>query len=88
MTTLTETSHGRHIAPSHETISMLKDKHGNELDQFWKSVYGYGTACLTNIEAGYLCRVESLAAIKNRMAESAKRARSQGLSPIALEPHP
>ena len=82
MTTLTETGGGRKIAVLPETLFMLQEKHGDELNQFWQQVFGYGTACLTNIEAGYLCRVESVAAINTRMAAAAATARRQGLPAV------
>nr|WP_294548150.1 hypothetical protein [uncultured Rhodopila sp.] len=80
MTTLTETREARQIAVRNEVLEVLDKKHGDELKQFWRAEFGHGTECLTNIEAGYLCRVESLAAIKDRMAEAAESARRQGLS--------
>ena len=86
--TLTETGGGRKIAVLPETLFMLQEKHGDELNQFWQDVFGYGTACLTNIEAGYLSRVESVAAINARMATAAAAARRQGLPAIRLSPRP
>lgn len=86
MTTLTETAGGHKIAPRAETLSVLEAKHGKELDQFWREVFGYSTACLTDIEAGYLSRVESVAAIHARLAQAATLARGRGLSPIKLSP--
>jgi len=88
MITLTETGDARKIALRPETLSVLQRKHGNELDQFWTSIYGYGTACLTNIEAGYLSRMESVAAIRARMAQAAADARGRDLSSIRLNPQP
>jgi hypothetical protein len=69
---------------------MLKAKHGQELEQFWHGEFGHGIDCLTDIEAGYLCRAESVAAIKNRMAQAAELARGGGLSPVkfGLNPFP
>jgi hypothetical protein len=86
MTTLTETREARKIAVSRDTLSMLQGKHGDQLEQFWRGEFGHGINGLTNIEAGYLCRVESLAAIKNRMAQAAELARSRGLPPVRLSP--
>jgi hypothetical protein len=80
MTTLTETREARHIAVRNEVLEVPDKKHGDELKQFWRAEFGHGTECLTNIEAGYLCRVESVAAIKDRMAEAAESARRQGFS--------
>ncbi|MDR3557319.1 MAG: hypothetical protein P4L55_21400 [Syntrophobacteraceae bacterium] len=88
MTTLTETGGGRKIAVLPETLFMLQKKHGDELNHFWRQVFRYGTYCLTNIEAGYLYRVESFAAINTRMAEAATDARGQGIPAIRLNPRP
>jgi hypothetical protein len=88
MTTLSETGGGRKIAVLHDTLSMLQKEHGEELNNFWRQVFRYGTDCLTNIEAGYLCRVESFAAINARMAAAAADARRRGLPAIRLSPRP
>jgi hypothetical protein len=82
MTTLTETGGGREIAIRPETLSMLYLKHGNELAEFWRAIFGHGVDCLTNLEAGYLSRVESLDAIRTRMAQAAEHARGRGVSAI------
>jgi hypothetical protein len=84
MTTLTETGGGRQIAIRPKTLSVLRSRHGNELSQFWRIVFGYGTDCLTDVEAGYLSRVESVEVIRTRMAEAAEHARRQGLSAIQV----
>jgi adenine/guanine phosphoribosyltransferase-like PRPP-binding protein len=82
MTTLTETPGARKIALRPTTAFMLQKKHGEELNHFWRTVFGYTTDCLTDIEAGYLHRVESVAAVKTRMAQAAALARGGGLSPV------
>jgi len=84
MTALTETGGGREIAIRHETHLMLQSKYGNELAKFWRSTFGHDIDCLTNLEAGYLYRVESLDAIRTRMAQAAERARSRGVSAIDI----
>lgn len=88
MTTLTETGAARHIAVRTDTLNVLQSKHGTELANFWHREFGHGIECLTNIEAGYLCRVESVAAIKTRMAQAAELARGRGLSPVSLDDGP
>ena len=88
MTALTETRDARNIALHPATLNVLKSKHGRELEQFWLAEFGHGIDCLTNIEAGYLCRVESVAAIKARMAQAAELARRSGLSPVGLSAPP
>jgi hypothetical protein len=82
MTTLTETGGGRQIALRPDTHSVLYSKHGHGLAQFWRAVFGHGIDCLTNVEAGYLSRVESLDAIRTRMAAAAEHARGRGISAI------
>jgi hypothetical protein len=82
ITTLTETGGARKIAIRPKTLSVLYSKHGNELAQFWRAVFGHGLDCLTDVEAGYLSRVESFDAIRTRMAEAAELARRRGLSAI------
>ena len=63
---------------------MLQAKHGRELAPFWRAVFGHGLDCLTNVEAGYLHRVESFDAIRTRMAQATKRARRRGVSAIEI----
>lgn len=84
MTALTETGGGKEIAVRPETFSVLCSKHGNDLDAFWRTNFAHGLDCLTNIEAGYLYRVESLVAIRNRLAEAAEQARRRGVSAIEI----
>jgi hypoxanthine-guanine phosphoribosyltransferase len=85
MTTLTETRAARQIAVRAETLNLLYSKHGREFADFWFGEFGYGIDCFTNIEAGYLFRVESVVAIKARMAQAAELARSRGLSPVRFD---
>ena len=84
MMALTETGGGREIAVRQETLSMLQAKHGRELTQFWRAVFEHGIDCLTNVEAGYLHRVESVDTIRTRMAQATERARRRGVSAIEV----
>jgi len=84
MTTLTETGGGREIALRPDMLSMLCRKHGNELAQFRLAVFGHGLDCLTNLEAGYLYRVESVDGVRTRMAQAAELARRRGVPAIAV----
>jgi hypothetical protein len=86
MTTLTETRAARKISVATGTLNLLKEKHGRDLEEFWFGQFGHSINCLTNIEAGYLCRVESVATIKSRMAQAAELARGRGLSPLSVSP--
>ena len=82
MTTLTETRGGRKIAVRPETLFLPETAHGKDLDSLWRDTFGYGADCHTDIEAGYLSRVESLDAVRNRMGQAAEQARRSGLSPV------
>ena len=82
MSTLTETRDARRIAIRKETSDLLQLTHGEQLERFWREEFGYGFDCFTNIEGGYVCRAQSFAAIKDRMAQAAELARRGGLSPL------
>lgn len=83
MTALTESREARRISLRSETLTMLKERHGKELDTFWTAEFGYGIDCLTEIEAQNLCRQPSLAAIEDFLAQAAIEARGRGLDPAA-----
>lgn len=80
MTALTETRAARRISVHLQTLDMLYARHGSEPEEFWHRRLGHGLHCLTDVEAGYLCRVGSVAAIKDRMAQATEQARGRGLS--------
>ncbi|WP_164567847.1 phosphoribosyltransferase [Rhizobium ruizarguesonis] len=81
MTTLTESHNGRQIALRADTLTMLKVKHGEELDPFWRSQFDHGIEALTEIEAQNLGRQESVGAIQDLLAQAAVEARGRGLKP-------
>ena len=78
MTTLTESRAARRIALRVETLDMLKEKHGKALDTLWRSQFGYGIDCLTEVEALVLCRQPSVAAIEDFLAQAAIEASGRG----------
>lgn len=79
MTALTEGRDGQKIALRDATRIMLWEKHGEDLDTFWKAQFGYGIDCLTEVEGQVLCREPSLAAIEDFLAKAAIEARGRGL---------
>lgn len=81
MTTLTESRDARRISLRSGTLHMLRERHGEELDKLWKSQFGYGIDCLTEIEAQNLCRQPSIAAIEDFLAQAAIEARGRGFEP-------
>jgi hypothetical protein len=56
-----------------ETLYKLRSKHGNELEKWWLSTFGYGLDRLTDSEASYLYRSDSFDIITTRLA-TARRA--------------
>lgn len=56
-----------------ETLRKLRDKHGDELEEWWLSTFGYGLDRLTESEAAYLCRSDSFNIITTRLV-AARRA--------------
>lgn len=60
---------------------MLWDNDGETLDQLWRSQFGYGIDCLTEVENQILCREPSTVAIEDRLASAAVETRRRGLDP-------
>lgn len=84
MTMLTGTGGGEKIAIRSKMLDVLTTTHGEELEILWRGLFGHGPDCLTDIEGGYLGRVESLAQISARMAEAAARTREAGLPALEI----
>ena len=85
ITTLTESRDARAISLRPDTRNMLWVRHGEDVDELWKSQFGYGIDCLTEVEALNLCRQQSVAAIEDFLAQAAVEARGRGLH-TAVEP--
>lgn len=85
ITTLTESREARAISLRPETRNVLWARHGQALDDLWKSQFGYGIDCLTEVEALNLCRQQSVAGIEDFLAQAAIEARGRGLQ-TAVEP--
>jgi hypothetical protein len=81
ITTLTESRDARQIALRADTLNMLWERHGKDLDDLWRRQFGYGLDCLTEVEAQILCRQPSVAAIEAFLAQAAVEARGRGLDP-------
>ncbi len=72
MTTLTQSRDSHHIALTQATLLRLREKHGDELERYWRDNFGYGLEALTEPEAGYLLRTPDVERIRNRIL-AAKR---------------
>jgi len=69
-TTLTGKPWSAKLAPSADTLRKLREKHGGELESWWEDTFGYGFGFLTESEARYLARADSVELIRNRILEA------------------
>jgi len=56
------------LRPSQETLDGLRQKHGQELEEWWSATFGYGLEKLTESEARYLTRAQDVDTIRTRLA--------------------
>lgn len=73
-TTLTGKPWSAKLTPSAETLRSLREKHGGELESWWQDTFGYGFDFLTESEARYLARADSVERIRDRIL-AARQAR-------------
>lgn len=66
-TTLTGRADSATLALELRTLTALKEKHGNEIENWWLQSFGYGFECLTESEARYLLRAENADTIRTRL---------------------
>jgi hypothetical protein len=66
--------HSAKLALAGATLSVLRAKHGSELEDWFRKTFGYGLDRLTESEARYLARAESVDAIRNRLAQARRQA--------------
>jgi adenine/guanine phosphoribosyltransferase-like PRPP-binding protein len=84
MTTLTQSRDAAKIALTPATLAVLRSKHGQDLETYWRTTFGYGLDCCTEVEGSYIARRPTFDAIARVMAEAAEKARGGGLSTIAV----
>ena len=70
VTTLTGRSYSAKLAPESSLIRAVRDKHGNDLENWWQQEFGYGFDCLTQSEARYLERSPDADTIRKRVVEA------------------
>ena len=85
VTTLTESRDSAHIALRPETLDALREKHGDELESWWRKEFGHGTDTLTEAEAGNLLRAKDVVTIRERISKARERAGEQEVQGIAGE---
>lgn len=69
-TALTGKPYSATLPPSQSQLQLLRNKHGSELEHWWKDRFGHTFDCLTQSEARYLERTANADTIRNRIAEA------------------
>jgi hypothetical protein len=77
---LTGKSHSAKLAPSPERLQELRCKHGTELENWWIEHFAHGFDALTESEARYLARTETVDTIRDRIAEAEQAGNRPALS--------
>ena len=71
--TLTGKAYSAQLGLTKETLRNLREKYGNELEQWWLATFGYSFACLTESEARYLLRADDADTIANRIVAARRK---------------
>jgi hypothetical protein len=66
-TVLTGKSYSAKLAPDDKLICALRDKHGRNLENWWREKFGFGFDCLTRSEARYLEKSPDAQTIRDRL---------------------
>ena len=66
-TSLTGKPYSAKITLEDKQLVDLRNKHGRQLEEWWKSRFGYDFDCLTQSEARYLTNTENADKIRNRI---------------------
>jgi hypothetical protein len=77
---LTGKPHSAKLAPSPDRLQELKVKHGTELENWWVGHFAHGFDALTESEARYLARTETVDAIRDRITEAEQTGNRPALS--------
>jgi hypothetical protein len=67
---LTGKPHSAKLALSPERLNELRNKHGTELENWWSERFAHGLNTLTESEARYLVRTDTIGTIRHRIAEA------------------
>jgi hypothetical protein len=67
---LTGKPYSAKLALELEQLRELRDKHGKDLEKWWRENFGHAFDSLTQSEARYLARTKDVDTIRNRIAEA------------------
>ncbi|MGH8170434.1 MAG: phosphoribosyltransferase [Steroidobacteraceae bacterium] len=79
-TALTGKPYSAKLAPEHSAIAALRQKHGRELENWWKERFGFSFDCLTRSEARYLEHSPDAHTIRDRLAAAGLEGSAEGSS--------
>ncbi len=65
---LTGKPYSARLQPSQEQLGELRQRHGKDLERWWRERFGHAFDCLTQSEARYLARSPDVDTIRNRLA--------------------
>ena len=75
---LTGKTYSAKLNPTLEQLHELREKHGPELENWWRKQFGHTFDCLTQSEARYLARSPDIDTIRNRLATAIGEGGVQG----------
>jgi hypothetical protein len=77
-TALTGKPYSAKIAPDRNLLQEMRDKHGKELEDWWKERFAHTFDCLTQSEARYLLKTENADRVRNKIAEAEQEGNRRG----------
>lgn len=77
-TALTGKPYSAKIAPDRNLLQEMRDKHGKELEDWWKERFSHTFDCLTQSEARYILRTENADRVRNKIAEAEQEGNRRG----------
>jgi hypothetical protein len=77
-TALTGKPYSAKIAPDRNLLQEMRDKHGKELEDWWKERFAHTFDCLTQSEARYILKTENADRVRNKIAEAEQEGNRRG----------
>ena len=75
---LTGKPYSARLNPSQEQLDELRQRHGKDLEKWWREHFGHSFDCLTQSEARYLARSPDVDTIRNRLAAAKQEGNRPG----------
>ena len=72
-TALTGKAYSAKLKLTAETLQILREKYGKELENWWVATFGYSFECLTESEARYLTRADDADTVRTRIIAASRK---------------